>query len=53
MSKEQVAAKIEELNSKLNQRVNQLIAADPLCQNLAGQIAAYKVMLTPDKEDAQ
>jgi len=53
MSKDQIIAKIEELTALVNQRGKQLMAADPVCQNLMGQITAYKAMLTPEKEEAQ
>lgn len=53
MSRDQIVAKIEELQHQISQRANQLMAADPVCQNLMGQITAYKAMLTPEKEEAQ
>lgn len=51
MSKDQIAAKIEELTAQLDKRGNQLVAADPLCQNLIGQITAYRAMLKPPEAE--
>jgi len=48
---EEVTAKIDELQTALNQLSNQLLAQSPQAQNLIGQLQAYNAMLAePEKE---
>ena len=51
MTPEEVTAKIDELQTALNQLSNQLLAQSPQAQNLIGQLQAYNAMLAePEKE---
>lgn len=50
MDKDIIAGKIEALQKEAQVRVNQLAQADPLFQNLQGQIGAWNTMLGEIKE---
>ena len=51
MTPDEITAKIDEIQTALNQLSNQLIQQDARAQNLIGQLQAYNAMLAePDKE---
>ena len=51
MTPDEITAKIDEIQTALNQLSNQLIQQDARCQNLIGQLSAYNAMLAePEKE---
>jgi len=51
MTQDEITAKIDELQTALNQLSQQLIQANPQAQNLIGQLNAYNELLAePEKE---
>ena len=51
MTQDEITAKIDELQTTLNQLSQQLIQANPQAQNLIGQLNAYNELLAePEKE---
>tara|TARA_R110000765_G_C18425571_1_gene544864 strand:+ start:305 stop:478 length:174 start_codon:yes stop_codon:yes gene_type:complete len=51
MTREEITAKIDEIQQQLNQLSNQLLQANPQAQNLIGQLQAYNQMLSePEPE---
>ena len=51
MTKDEITAKIDEIQTALNQLSNQLLQANPQAQNLIGQLQAYNQMLAePEPE---
>ena len=51
MTQDEITAKIDELQTALNQLSQQLIQANPQAQNVIGQLNAYNELLAePEKE---
>jgi len=51
MTQDEITAKIDELQTTLNQLSQQLIQANPQAQNVIGQLNAYNQLLAePEKE---
>ncbi len=48
MNREQITAKIDEIQKALNQISQQLVQANPTAQNLIGQLNAYNAMLAEE-----
>jgi hypothetical protein len=51
MNREDIAAKIEELQEQSQQRLSVLAQADAVWANLQGQVSAYNEMLGSIEED--
>ena len=52
MTPEEVTAKIDEIQTDLNQRINNvLVTQDPRCQHLIGQLQAFNAMLAEPKKE--
>ncbi len=51
MTKDEITAKIDDIQTALNQVSQQLLQANPQAQNLIGQLSAYNQMLAePEPE---
>ena len=51
MTKDEITAKIDDIQTALNQVSQQLLQANPQAQNLIGQLSAYNQMLSePEPE---
>ena len=51
MTKDEITAKIDDIQAALNQLQSQLLQANPQAQNLIGQLQAYNQMLSePEPE---
>ena len=51
MTKDEITAKIDDIQTALNQVSQQLLQANPPAQNLIGQLSAYNQMLAePEPE---
>ena len=48
IAEEEVTQQVEQLQTQLTQRGNQLISQDPMSQRIMGQIEAFKAMIAPD-----
>ena len=53
MTKDEITAKIDEIQSSLNQLSQQLLQANPQAQNLIGQLQAYNQMLAEPEPEAK